>query len=105
MKPAERQQWIIEHMQKRELSVSYRYTVDVLNRDFVDEYVDATGAKADCMPYGADKCPTLGRDLAALHKAGKLDRYATGLQGLAGMGFPRWVYVYRLKQTATAEPR
>ena len=73
-----------------------RYCVDVLNRDFVDAYVSATNAKAVAVPYGADKCPQLGRDMSAMHAAGKLKRHTTGIEGLAGMGFPRWVWSYYL---------
>lgn len=97
MKPAERQQWILDYLRRHQAAVgTTRYCVDVLNSYFVDDYIDATGAKADGMPYGADKCPQLGRDLSALYKAYKLRRHSTGIEGLAGMGFPRWVWSYYL---------
>lgn len=81
--------------------------LDVLNRAAVDDYVEATGASVLVMPYGADKCARMGRDLAAMHKAKLLVRHASGLQGMSGMGFPRWVWSYRLtdagrQQLATA---
>jgi len=71
-------------------------TVDVLHRDFVDRYIDATNAKFYAMPYGAHKCPQLGRDLSEMYAAGRLRRWTLGLDGMSGYGFPRWVYVYRL---------
>lgn len=97
MKPAERQQWILDYVRRHQDACgTSRYSVDVLNRNFVDRYVDATGAKAIGMFYGADKCPQLGRDLSALHADMKLRRHRTGIQGLAGMGFPLWVWSYYL---------
>jgi hypothetical protein len=96
MKPAERREWILEHLRQRTSSAGPAW-VDVLDRWFVDAYAEHTGARVDVMPFGANKCRTLGADLAALHREGKLHRRATGIEGLAGMGFPRWVYTYRLK--------
>ena len=97
MKPAERQQWILDYVRRHQAAAgSTRYTVDVLNAYFVADYIDATGAKCDVMPYGADKCPQLGRDLSALHADMKLRRHSTGIQGMGGMGFPRWAWSYYL---------
>lgn len=73
--------------------------IDVLNRDAVNAYAEATGAAVKMMPFGADKCPQLGRDLSRMHGAGLVERCATGLTGMAGMGFPRWVYSYHLPKT------
>lgn len=91
-----RHEWIREYMQARNDRASTGFTVDVLDTNFVCDYIDATNAPCAIMPYGAPKCSQLGRDLSEMHAAGILTRYATGLQGMAGMGFPRWVYVYRL---------
>lgn len=93
---AERLQWIIDYITKRDISRSGPYTVDVLDAYFVDDYADFADAKCTVMPFGAAKCPQLGRDLTALHKEGKLKRNPTGLWNMAGMGFPRWVYTYKL---------
>lgn len=89
MKPEDRYRWI-----EREIP-RWRF-VDVLNRYFVDAYVEVTGAKCYPMPFGADKCPQLGRDLAYMYRVGLLTRHVTGIDGMAGMGFPRWVYTYWL---------
>lgn len=96
--PAERRDWILEYLRVRqEACGSTPYHVDVLNAYFVDDYVEATGAKAQAMPYGAAKCPMLGADLSALFQEGKLRRSATGIgDGLCHQGFPRWVYTYKL---------
>lgn len=91
VKPENRKEWILSRMRRDGCSV------DVLNRDFVDDYVEATGAPYDPMPYGADKCKQLGRDLSQMTKEGTLERVAVGLAGV-GMGFPKWVWSYRLKE-------
>lgn len=69
---------------------------DVLNVDFVNEYVIATKAGVHLMPYGAHKCPQLGRDLRKMFREGKLARKRVGVQGFAGMSFPNWVYSYEI---------
>jgi len=73
----------------------YGWSVDVVNRDFVRAYCDATNAPHDVMPYGADKCAMLGRDMSEMHTKGLLTRGRTGIEGMGGMGFPRWVFSYR----------
>ncbi len=93
MKPAERYEWIERWIEARVLQRGP--SVDVLNRSFVDDYVEATGAQTKVMPYGADKCPQLGRDLAAMARKGRFRRFTPGLQGLVSEGFPRWVWSYR----------
>lgn len=75
--------------------------LDVLNRCAVDEYAEATGAHFDVMPYGANKCPRMGRDLSAMADAGLLNRHASGISGLSGMGFPRWVWSYSLAEAGS----
>lgn len=70
--------------------------VDVLNTDFALAYWEFTECKGRTCMYGAPKIPALARDLASMAKAGALDRHRTGIQGVAGMGFPRWVWAYTL---------
>lgn len=71
--------------------------VDVLNKHFVECYVDATGAKEVVQFFGAPKCPQLGRDLGQMYRMGTLKRHATGLApGDSYMGFPKWVWSYQL---------
>lgn len=96
MKPAERQNWILAWLQKREELHGQVERVDVLYSDFVIDYADATGAKCYVLFFGAPRCRQLGLDLAAMHAAGILERHTTGIEGMAGMGFPRWVWSYHL---------
>ncbi len=92
MRPAEREQWILNWMRQRPSE-----SVDVLNAEFVSEFIDATGCKSTVPLFGAEKCPQLGRDLGRLHSKGLLRRMPVGLQpGDASMGFPKWVWSYRL---------
>lgn len=102
MTPAERQAWIVAHLEKEIEGHRVNHNVNVLDRYFVDDYIAVTGAAFGCMPYGANICPQLGRDLSALYKAGRLCRYVSGLTGMGGMGFPRWVYVYQLPKEKPA---
>jgi hypothetical protein len=92
MNPDARYHWIEEYLRNR----SHNDFVDVLNRDFVDDYARATGVPLMVQMYGAAKCPTLGRDLAHMAKNNRLRRSRSGIEGMAGMGFPRWVWIYRL---------
>lgn len=77
----------------------YGVSVDVLSKEFVDYFSEKTGAKIYFMPYGANKCPKLGSVLSEMYKDRILIRHATGIPGMCGMGFPKWIYRYRLKGT------
>jgi hypothetical protein len=92
MKPNDRHDWIA-----KALETMPGKCADVLNSDFVEDYVEATNARQAIQPYGAAKCPQLGRDLSAMKRAGILKRHRVGIQGMAGMGFPRWVWSYELR--------
>jgi hypothetical protein len=92
MTPEARHDWIIAFLKARPGDC-----VNVLYSDFVWDYIEATNARCGVHFFGAPTCPQLGRDLGALYRAGRLTRYATGLpRGDAAMGFPKWVYSYRL---------
>lgn len=91
MKPSDRHAWIAQYLRGTKW-------VDVLHQAFVDAYIQATGAPARTMPYGADKCAQLGRDLSAMEADGVLDRTRSSITGLAGQGFPKWVWSYRLAE-------
>lgn len=93
MKPDARHRWIREHLKAMPAGSS----VDILNRDFVDDYVEATGAKVRHQMYGADKCPQLARDLLQMKKDSRLTRSRASINGMGGMGFPTWVWSYRLR--------
>jgi hypothetical protein len=92
-----RRRWILEWL-RAEKSRGASATCDVLNQDFSDKYLVATGAK--CMPtaFGAHKCPQLGRDLSRMNAEGSLVRKRVSICGMAGQGFPKWAWVYELAQ-------
>lgn len=87
-RPAERQRFILDHLRANRMA-------DILDRDFVVAYIQATDAPSRENFFGAPSCPTLGRDLSALYRQGKVARSRCGLSGHE-VGFPRWVYVYEL---------
>lgn len=98
---ATRLAWLLDYMLSRHKAISFM-TFNVLDQDFVDSYVEATKAPSQFMLWGADRCPQLGKDLSYLHKQCVLMRVRTGIQGLAGQGFPKWVWSYRLTDSAEA---
>jgi hypothetical protein len=88
-KKSDRHAWIIKAITER------RYvSADVLSTDFVTDFAQDNEVNTRIQMFGAPKCDRLGEDLADLYKSGQLTRHATGLTGMAGMGFPPWVYVY-----------
>lgn len=95
MTPAERYAWL-----KNWFAQGGQKTFgDVLDSDLVDAYIKATGSDAKATPFGAPKCPQLGRDLSAMFASGALVRERVGMPaGDASMGFPKWVYSYHLKE-------
>lgn len=84
----ERQEWIIQYIKNSN-------GVDVLNSEFVDAYVEHTGAAVDVMMWGANRCKMIGRDLSELNNSGKLSRFRIGISNWQP-GFPKWVYSYSL---------
>lgn len=99
-KPAERRAFIVEFLrQKNELYPTARNgaTVDVLDSEFVDAYIDFSGVSWVPTMYGAVKCKQLSRDLTEMWQTGELSRYLTRLPtGSRNEGFPGWVYSYTL---------
>jgi hypothetical protein len=90
MKPQERMDWIESYMEQDSV-----FGVDVLNADFVADYIIATAAPFIATNYGAHKCPQLSRDLSKMASDGILRRARVGISGL-GPDFPKWVYTYTL---------
>lgn len=98
MKPKQRYEWIEKELrEQRKLQGDHAEGCNVLDRYFVDGYLEATKAPFAAMPYGADKCPQLGRDLSRMYKEGILKRARCGIEGMSGMGFPKWVWIYKLR--------
>ena len=85
-----RHEWIMSYFNARP-ALWYE---NVLNSDFVDIYVEATNVPFMCMMYGANRCPTLGRDLADLYRMGKLKRTTGGVGDARSLGFSTWVWMY-----------
>lgn len=84
------EEYILEYLRKRQY-------VDILDADFIDGFIEITGAEYRAMAFGAAKCPTAGRLLGSMYKQGILKRFASGLPaGDSSMGFPKWVYSYSL---------
>jgi len=96
IKPAsERKAWILNYLRKRSLSAPYY--VSTLDTNFVEDYVEFSGAKFLPMIIGAAKCKTLAKDLRELYLDGLLKRHACGIgNGDSSMGFPKWIWSYRL---------
>jgi hypothetical protein len=92
----QRRKFILAYLRERR---NGDFALDVLNQKFSDAYITATGAKFAAMPYGAHKCPQLGRDLARIEKEGSFTRRRVGIREL-GRGFPKWVWVYSLSEFA-----
>lgn len=97
LRPAARRAWILSF-----LAEIPQWSVNVLDKDFVDAYIAATGAAHEPMPYGAPRCPQLGRDLSALHREGRVERNRVGISG-AEWGFPKWVWDYDLPSNENRE--
>lgn len=71
--------------------------VDVLNKDFVDLFIEKFNVKHTVTNYGANKCPYLNRLLSNMYKDGILDRCVVGIPDSKYLGFPSWIYSYSLK--------
>lgn len=98
MKPRDRRTWIEEYLRASRLP-----GVDVLTREFVEDYIVATGAKFQPMAWGAHRCLQLGNDLRAMKRLGKLERHRVGLAGNWQPGFPTWVWSYKLSDNWNLE--
>lgn len=91
----QRADWLLKYLKDRESSHGQSERVDILNRYFVEDYVDATKAPHHPMTMGADRCPMLAADLRRLFHAGLLQRQRSGIEGM-GYGWPKWVWTYHL---------
>lgn len=89
----DRYEWIIAYIETKS-DIGY---VDILNSDFVMEYINKFEMGFVITMYGAYKCKQLGQDLSYMNKAGLLSRSTIGISNpqMGVTGFPRWVYVYK----------
>jgi len=96
MKPADREEWILNYLKVRSANGT-RYFVDMVHSSFVDDYAEATEAKLGYVMIGAHKCPQLGEDLSRMFRKDLLRRHVSGIYGMGKYsGFPTWVYSYSL---------
>lgn len=87
MTPEARHAWLLAEIQRKGHA-------DILDTKFVDGYVEATGATPIIMPFGANKCPMLSKDLGTLFAKGLLSRFSVGIH--EGPGWPKWIWSYSL---------
>ena len=70
--------------------------VDILNSKFVDDYINEFNpSKVEILPFGANRCPELGKLLSWGYKNGYLNRGRVSIS-CKEVGFPNWIYVYSL---------
>lgn len=94
----EKELWIINYLQTK----SVLQFVDVLDEDFVADYIKRFEPKSQFIGLGAYKCTELSKLLASMYKKGFLDRWAHGVksgmwQDSKNFKYPKWVYSYKLK--------
>lgn len=83
-----KEEWVCDYIRERG-------AVDILNVEFVDQYIREFNPPHVSQPYGANTCKELNRLLSRMYKSGVLNRCAVGVSG--GIGFPKWVYCYDLR--------
>lgn len=88
---AEKIEWILDWIREN------NSPVDILNSKFVDDYVNHFNPTVEILPFGANRCPDLGRVLSWGYKNGYLNRGRISLF-CKEVGFPNWVYVYNVNQ-------
>lgn len=70
--------------------------LNILEVDFIDEYIKVCKPKYHITMWGANKVPELGRILTSMFKCGILTR--SRIKVNAGWEFPSSVYVYELSE-------
>jgi hypothetical protein len=79
--------WIISYTKKE------GEVINVLNKKFVEDFINEFSVKHDLMFFGASKCKELSKTLAFGFKIGLLSRKPVSLTAWSS-GFPKWVYDY-----------
>lgn len=93
MTKSEKKQWILDYMENPDNKYVF---IDVVSEEFVLAYIDACNPNIVNGIYAVPNVPELGRYLSEMHRDGILSRYIHGLTYTKD-GFPKWVYVYKLK--------
>jgi len=87
---SEREEWIIRWLKTN-------YCADAVNQDFHEAYYQRFPEYSRRETFwGAQPVAQAQRDLAAMEKAGVLERGRLGLSGNWQPGFPKWVWSYTL---------
>lgn len=92
MTKSEKKQWILQYMKDNPNTF-----IDVVSEEFVLAYIDACEPNIVKGIYMVPNVPELGRYLSEMHKEGILRRYIHGCT-YTHDGFPKWVYVYKIKE-------
>lgn len=85
----DKQYWVLNYIKSNQV-------VDMLNEQFVDDYIKEFNTKHIVMPWGANKCNELSKLLSSLYNQGILKRSAVGIP--KEVGFPNWIYCYELTE-------
>lgn len=93
MKPDDRYKFIEKWLADRSRTVAA--SVDCLDSDFVDAYIEYTKAKFVPVTIGAHRCNQLAIDMANMASVRRLVRWRSGVPG-SMIGFPKWVWCYSL---------
>lgn len=86
---ADRRRWVLEWLRANKFA-------DCMNRDFVEDFAEATRCKYVASPWGAGWCRQLTEDLLRMHREGDLRRWRVGLGSAWQPGMPKWVWSYGL---------
>jgi len=81
-----RYQWLLSKAKQRH--------IDVLDADFVNEYITEFKPPHKVTIWGANKCKQLSLDMTRMAKLGYLKRRTCSLAGNWQPGFPKWVWSY-----------
>lgn len=93
----EKEKFIIDWMSEgRHLNC---HSVDILNAQFVDDYIERFKPRFRPTNFGAYKCSELVRVLRKLYLYGKLERRTVGLPDRPSSDFPKWIYSYSIKNS------
>lgn len=93
MKKSEKKQWILNYMKNPDNKYIF---FDVVSEEFVLAYIDSCEPNIVRGVYAVPNVPELGRYLSEMYKDGLLTRYIHGCTYTQDR-FPKWVYVYNLK--------
>jgi len=93
---SEKELWIINYIKQQT-----NRSVDVLDCEFVNEYIEKFNAK-DIGKFGYPKCPELSKLLGIMYRNNILNRIPFGVRSGYNQDFisyksPKWVYSYWVK--------